>query len=113
MVSQYPHTMSRTTVEIPTEPYQDENDDWVIPEPGAQIRTEVTFKANASPNGKGSRLKTKDGELLEFAFLVKASMEAPKLIVGETVTIKNGSDHIYTGPVLGYFRGQLAVSIWV
>ena len=104
---QYPHTITSTVQAVQVDPYQDENGDWVIPEPGATV--ELSSECRAKPNDKGNTVNGEDGVVLAFAWLVYLPLSAPDFSTGQTVSC----DQIGTGTVKRFFRGQLNCMMWV
>lgn len=108
---QYPHVISMETETVITDPYQDDNGDWILPTPGDKVT--ITSEGRAVPNGKQNKIKGENGLLIEFDFLVYLPQDCLEFAEGQAIVVKSGADTIDQGVVQRFFRGQLNAMLWV
>jgi hypothetical protein len=111
MVEQHPHILKFSTGNTVTEPYQNNDGDWVIPEAGETENTEI--KCRAQENSKDAKVVGVDGTKLEFAFMVFMPVDSPEILEGTTIEITNEGKSFFNGDVKRFFRGQLNSRLWV
>lgn len=110
-ITQHPHIIEGETENPVTDAYQDNNGDWVIPEPG--MKETISCAGRAVPNGTGSKFKGVDGQLLEFDFLVYLPQDCPEFAEGQMIIVKDGAKTIEKGAIQRFFRGQMNAMLWV
>ena len=110
-MEQHPHILKFSTGNAVTEPYQDEQGDWVIPSPGEVEITDV--KCRAQENIKEEKVMGQDGTKLEFAYMVFMPANCPEIVEGATIEIFKDGNSFYKGDVRRFFRGQLNARLWV
>lgn len=112
MVTEYPHTIITNGTELVTEPYQDENGDWVLPAPG-EVNL-ISQKGCAEINGSGAKVPSQGGEKVEYSYMVYLPSNATEIVYGQTVTIKDDKGaQIGTGTALAFFRGSMNARVWI
>lgn len=108
MVSQYPHQLQISQV---PETYFDVNTGVYWPAPGPTV---TTLSCRLEPNGKGMVLKTSDGEVLLFAFIVYLPLSSFKATAGDNIALMDETGTtIYTGIVARFNRGFFNMRLWV
>lgn len=112
-IFQHPHTITLQTSEELTEPYQDQNGDWVVPEPG-DLKT-VNQECRAEANSQDNKVSTKDGTKIDFSFMVYLPKDCVEFNYGQKVTIKDNLSNEVIGEadVKRFFRGQMNCRLWV
>lgn len=107
MVTQYPHTMTVTTVTATT---QDGNGNMV---PGQ--RMVKTFDCRTEPNSGGRMIQTADGSSIVYASIVYMPLktEAIPEQAHVHVTWKGTGAFVSSGKALLFSRGQLNCRLWL
>src|SRR5690606_10300290 len=91
-------------------PYQDEDGNWVIPDPfvtrEAPCRAQENVRANYT-------IADQDGNRVEFNYVVHLSKDSDTIVAGTDITVKKNDSVIYTGTVKRFHPGQLHNRLWV
>jgi hypothetical protein len=105
MVTQYPHTVTISSV---SESTQDENGNYV---PG----TPSTFEFNGrfETNKAGNFLTAANGEQVVFSGIIYARYSTPNVPLGTGIEVMDGSSPVAKGKAVQFSRGQLNVRIWM
>lgn len=106
----YPHKLKFNIVGSESEPYQDDNGDWVVPE---NTTTEVELSCRAEPNGQGKMIAGVDGNNLVYAWTIYLAKDAMKLEYGQAVQVYNGTELLASGSCIMFSRGQMNSRLWV
>lgn len=104
MVEQYPDSI---TVTVISEPYQDENGDWISGE-----ETATTYDCRAEANTGGQKIAGVDGMVYDYTFAVYMPRTSDIISQGSTYTLTKGNA-TFRGTVKGAINGQFNSRIWV
>jgi len=112
MVNQYPDIIIFPGTNEVTEPYQNGNGDWVLPEPG-QVE-DITQKCRVEVNNSGSRVPGNDGGYIEYSFMIYLPVDTVEVPFDASIIIKNDKEEqIGKGKTKRFFRGKLNARLWV
>lgn len=109
-ITQYPHTVEGETETLVTDPYQNDNGDWILPTPGE--KQTISCQGRAVPNGNQNKVKGVDGQMINFDFLVYLPQDCPEFAEGQMITVKDGAKVVDQGTILRFFRGQMNAMLW-
>lgn len=111
MVTQYNHYLFVQTVG--GESVQDENGNWVTPEPGWSFHS----MCREETNGKGAQIQTVDGKAIVYSSLIQLPQGTARITENTPVIVSetNNAQGVIRikGPALKFDNGQLHCRIWV
>jgi hypothetical protein len=105
MVTQYPHTVTISTVADST---QDSNGNFQAGSPSSS-----SFKARFETNTKSLFLTAADGKQLVYSGIIYAPLSTPDVELGASVIVLDGMRNVAKGNVLQFSRGQKNVRVWI
>lgn len=108
-VKQYPDVMEYVTTTTATEPYQDDDGNWINPEP---VTETVKLKCRAEANTKGDYAIAEDGQQISYGWVVyyRGKIEIP---FGTSLTITRNGSLRASGTVKRSVVDQLNCKAWV
>ncbi len=110
MVKNRPHILKYKTVSTSSEPYQDDDGNWVIPE---NSEFENVVKCRAEPNGTGRVIAGEDGKSIVYSYTIYLPKDIKSLNYGQKVDVLLNDDIIASGTVMMFSRGQMNSRIWI
>lgn len=111
MVKQYPHILKY--VPSAEEAEQDENGNWITPNPDNGSTAEIEIECRAEANDKGRKIAGVDGDMFEFQFVVYLKKSVTPISVNQTIEVYDAGILIAKANVARFHKGQLNARLWV
>lgn len=105
MVTQYPHTINVNTAGAST---QNASGNWVTGPPTVMMK-----ECRAEPNSSNGKVKSADGTLIDFSWIIYLPLPVDTLAVGSKVIVTSGAETLLTDTIKRFSRGQLNARIWL
>ncbi|WP_114752295.1 hypothetical protein [Pleomorphovibrio marinus] len=110
MVRRYPHTI-RFQLSPTGEPAQDENGNWIVPQPGDQVIQNCRYQPNIRAE---YMVNEEDGSRVEFSYAVFLPKKSKLPKVGDQVTLRrDGGVIVFQGTCKRSDKNQLHSRVWV
>jgi len=112
MVTDDLHIIKATSENVQTEPYQDENGDWVLPVPGQKCQIEQQGRAEV--NNGPTKVTGVDGIKVDFAYMIYLPIDSYEFYYQQEVEIFNlEGKKIGGGTVKNFHKGLIGCKLWV
>lgn len=110
MLNKRPHILTYLKDTSSTEPYQDNNGDWVIPDNEPVV---VEILCRAEPNGQGKFIASEDGQNIVYSWVVYLDLGIERIPYGTEVKIFKDGDQFASGQVKLFVEGQKNCRLWL